>query len=239
MLQQLRTKSQAAGPNRFEELWPGLERSFEGIRREFGSTPETFYQLSAGTRLDYRKVVDDARQEIIITAQNMQSLLRADPLTLLSKILEERPQLKLDIILVPPEFFLFVSHKGLDRDAVIAQYADTLDALDKFARNLSVQKRARVNICFHPGVSSLTSFVRDPAIDESGVIAFVPKWATDLDPDNRIFCLVRKSDNRELFNKMVGHIGMMRNPFNSITLEQMIPHFHRLLRQRKRGWKRW
>jgi TIR domain-containing protein len=242
MLQQIRAKSQAAAPNRFDELWPDLERRFTAIRRDFGAAPEAFYQLTAGTRLDYRKVVEDARQEIIITAQNMQSLLRVDPLALFDDMLERKQKLKIDIILSPPEFFLFLSRRGLtalDRDVVIAQYGDTLDALERFAGELPDHKRSRVNICFHPGVSSLSAFIRDPMIDESGLAAFVPKWATDLDPGNRIFCLVRKADNRELFNKIVGHIEMMRNPLNSMTLKRMIAHFAGIRRQGRAGWNWW
>jgi hypothetical protein len=47
---------------------------------------------------------------------------------------------------------------------------------------------------------------------------FTPKWGTDQEPGNRIFCVVRKWENPEVFNKLFGHVAVMTGE-GSISLE--------------------
>jgi len=239
MIQQIRAAAATDGADPFGETWPLLEERLASIRNEFGSSPKTSYSLSAGTRLNYRDITDDAKQHIIITAQNLQSLIHTGLLSYLKTRVLENRDLRVDIILTVPEFFLALPRLTLDREALMKQFQDTLLRLDAFMKDLEQHPRSRVNVCFHPGVSSLSAMVRDPDDDRNGIIGFVPKWATDLEPDNRVFCLIRKSDNRELFQKMVGHIGMMRNPSNSMMFDEMLGSFRKIPESRSTGWRRW
>ena len=72
----------------------------------------------------------------------------------------------------------------------------------------------------HAGATSLSALIRDPSHDERGIIVFTPKWATDSEPGNRIFCVARKSASPAIFAKLVGHVStMLLGPdLNSIVI---------------------
>lgn len=51
-------------------------------------------------------------------------------------------------------------------------------------------------------------------------MVFTPKWARDTEPGNRIYCVIERWENEELFNRVYGSIPAMLQR-DSLSLQQM------------------
>jgi hypothetical protein len=176
--------------------------------------------LEAGTSIsnssyDLPAFFDPFSKEIYLIGQNLRSVL-SDPRVLphFHKLVSKNRKLELRIIISPPGSIDHV-HPDASR-----HYAQTIRELKTFYRKLDEECRRRVTMKAHAGATSLSALIRDPGNDDRGVIVFTPKWATDQEPGNRIFCVVRKSENPVIFAKLFGHVSTMLlgRDLNSIAL---------------------
>jgi len=200
----------------------GLQAEFDGIEdlkaqvirhlsKEIGRLPKLVGEalLEAGTSIssssyDAIKLFDNRSKEIYLIGQNLRTVLaNPDVLPHLQKQLQRNRKLELRIIISIPGSIDYV-HPDARR-----HYFQTISELQRFYRALDEGCRRRVKMRAHAGAMSLSALIRDPASDERGIIVFTPKWATDLEPGNRIFCVVQKSANPEIFAKVFGHVSAM------------------------------
>jgi len=59
-----------------------------------------------------------------------------------------------------------------------------------------------------------------PQFDETSIerMVFTPKFSTDTDPETRVFCVVDRRDNRELYDRLTGHLSYVSQP-SQLTLD--------------------
>ena len=79
--------------------------------------------------------------------------------------------------------------------------------------------REAITIRFHSGANSLSAFVCDPKSRERGIVVFTPKWALDVEPANRLYCVIERWEHEDLFNRLCGTIPAMTQS-ESLTLDQ-------------------
>ena len=199
-----------------EQVSRHLSREIERLPRLIGEA-----LLEAGTSISNSsyslpKLFDSRSQEIYLIGQNLRTVL-SDPKVLphLSKLLSKNKNLEVRIIISVPGALDHV-HPDASR-----HYLQTVRELQSFYANLDEACRRRVIMRAHAGAISLSALIRDPDNNERGIMVFTPKWATDLEPGNRIFCVARKSANPEIFAKLMGHVSTMLlgQDLNSISAD--------------------
>lgn len=201
--------------------FPLLEHKFEEIKSLFGTSIETAFNLQADMGINFHKILDDKTEELVLTEQNFQGLLRDGIIQFFQTQFKNKEFFKVLIILAKPEFFSTLSTNSKDKKDYQLQFFNTLKALTEFKNSLPIEKQNNFSVLFHPGVCSLSAIFRDPSSKTRGLAAIIPKWATDAEPDNRIFCIIDRATNDYLFHRLYGHIGIMNDKVHSETLEKM------------------
>lgn len=205
---------------RHEHYLP-LANKWQVIIDKHGMPIETTFQLSAGLGLDFQQIIDENTMEIVITGQNLQTLIRKNFLAHLASLYEKNPRFKALIIMTKPDFFSVLADSSKERKAFMLQFHHTVSKLTAFKSSLPSEKQEDFTVYFHAGASSLSVIFRDPSSKTRGLAAIMPKWATDTEPGNRMFYLVDRANNDALFHRIFGHIGIMNDATHSKTLEQM------------------
>lgn len=202
---------------------------------------EAKFELKAGNaKFDFKKisaVLDEHTEEVIVVAQNLQTLLRNDILTALRPILEKKGNSQILIVLSVPEFFTGISTNQHEDLQYLEQFANTIQQLNRFKFSLKEAQKPRFRVFFHPGASSLSALIRDPADKHRGVLIFTAKWTTDTEPDSRVVCIVDRETNDYLFQRLIGHIPIMADKAHSPDLEEMIKKVARLCKDKGIEWK--
>lgn len=80
-----------------------------------------------------------------------------------------------------------------------------------------------LKVSFHSGASTLSATISDPE-DDHGILTFTPRWLTDYNPNERLFCVLEKSKHPDLFSVIYSET-LMLNLSNALTLEKMIKDF--------------
>jgi hypothetical protein len=170
----------------------------------------------SGTRYDFFRIFDRRCSEIYLIGQNLRTLLdRPCTLTHLTKMLKANSNLHVKLLLSTPEIMTLID------PAAGTHHIQTVKQLKDFCSGLKdAQMLARVTIRFHPGTTALSALIRDPNSETRGIIIFTPKWATDLEPGNRIYCVVRKWKDPEIFKRIFGHVPIMVGR-DAMTLEEV------------------
>lgn len=176
--------------------------------------------LEAGTAIsrssyDVSRFFDSRSREVYVIGQNLRTIL-SNPKALphLRNLILKNKNLRVHIIISVPGS---VDHAHQD---FRSHYFQTVSELQEFYVGLDEECRQRVIMRAHAGATSLSALIRDPEHDERGVIVFTLKWATDLEPGNRVFCVVRKTENSDIFAKLMGHVSTMLlgQDINSIAI---------------------
>jgi hypothetical protein len=188
-------------------------------------TPRLSYEfeIKAGTGFDYRSILDLETREFIVLGQNIRGLFRqnAQFQSEMQTRLVTNPDFLARIILTVPEFFTGISNsKNPDRDFQ-AQFAATVYSLKMFHSSLPKSVQGRFQVRFHSGTSSLTAFIRDPEDRRRGMIVFIPKWATEITPGARVFCIIERSNHDALFQSLYGYVPEMYDKALSVSLDEM------------------
>ncbi len=208
-------------PRKFGDMWPKLQDKLQSIRKSASPTLKTRFKIKADFGLRIQDVVDDAARELIITAQNLQSLLRQDVLQLIRTMLENNTTFKCEIVLTVPGFFAGIALGGEDLSRYQKEFVNSVFQLHQFSAQLDDSLKSRFQVRYHPGASSLSSLIVDPTDTSRGRLYFVVKWATDQEPESRMFCLVERSSQPDLFLRLYGHVSTMTNPANGLGLDVM------------------
>jgi len=163
-----------------------------------------------GTQYGFSSIFDSSAQDCVVVAQNLRTLISAGFLEHIGPVLERGT--KVAIVLTTFEAMSAISEAARDH------YIETIRDLTRFVGDLPEVSRKRLRICFHPGATSLSAMVRRDEHRERMV--FTPKFATDTDPDNRVFCVVDRRDNREIYDRLTAHLTYIMQP-SALTLETM------------------
>lgn len=170
----------------------------------------------ADTKYSYKELLDFNCKEVIMVGQNMRTLM-SDPAFRrhVVALLKNNKEARVTFILSTPEVL-----KAMSKTIVPAyrHYVDSVTEIrNMYHDQLGPAERERFAVYAHTGATSLSATIRDPKDNTRGVITFTVKWATDREPQNRIFCVVERWENRALFNRLYGHIDdMTRSESGSI-----------------------
>lgn len=160
------------------------------------------------TRFSYKKILDSKCKEVIMVGQNMRTLMSDSKFRdHIVDLLRNNKDVKITFVLSTPEILRAMSK------SIAPAYRHYIDSVtemrDMYHDRLGISERNRFFVCAHAGATSLSATIRDPKEIKRAVITFTVKWATDRDPQNRIFCVVEKWENRPLFNRLYGHVDDM------------------------------
>lgn len=167
-----------------------------------------------GSPQDFRNFADRTTREWILVAQNLRNLLsRSNFLPHVRRLLASGATIKL--VLATPEIMKAIGPKPL------RHLVQSVNDLKKFYFSLSSpRQKRRLKVYFNEGAISLSVQVRDPDNPARALLVFTPKWATDIEPENRLYCVLDGRHHKILFDKLYGPIpGMMQS--DSRNLRQM------------------
>jgi hypothetical protein len=187
---------------RLHEYLSELEDRLIAIRNSCGVGLVMPYRIPARLGLQYDTLIDAQTRELVIVGQNLQGLLRDNFFDRIHDCLIERPDFRTLVILAVPEYFNALTVKPAERQEYSAQFKNTIRRLKALRSSLSEAAQGRLRVIAHPGACSLSAIFCDPSDPKRGLAAFTPKWATDQEPDNRITCIVRRSENEVLFGRL-------------------------------------
>lgn len=166
-----------------------------------------------GSPYEFKNFADRSAREWILVAQNLQTLLpRRDFLPHVRKLLDGGTTIK--VVLTTPEVM-----KALGNDA-FRHFESSVNVFKKFYLSLDARKRKRLSIYFNASAASLSVQVRDPNDPARALLVFTPKWAIDLEPENRLYFVLNRREHKPLFDKVYGAIPGMTQAHSS-NLEQM------------------
>ena len=156
----------------------------------------------SGTSYDFNNFFNKHAKDCVVIAQNLRTLISKGFLSHARNILKQGS--KLTIILTTYEVMCAISEKAGEH------FIESVKELRYFVKTLPLEYSKGLKIHFHPGATSLSAMIR---IDShQNTIVFTPKWATDIDPDSRIFCVIDENQRPDLFSRLVGHISYMTSP---------------------------
>ena len=167
--------------------------------------------------------------EVIIVAQNMGTLAMTDKFieSIISAINENT--MKVKIFLVP-----YLTLRGIDQ-----KYGDdlkyTIERLIYVLKNVNNGKKNNLIIRFNDNALSLSSIFIDPSDYEKGLAIFIPKSSFKDPPNNRVYCVVKKSENSDIFQNIYGSVNEMllsnsTKLFNEIVEMKKDGHTFRFIR---------
>lgn len=169
----------------------------------------------AGTSYDYHHLLERDPREVIVVVQNMRTLLSdKDYLPSISKWLARNKDRhpSLTFILSTPKALGALSSVARDHlKQTVVQLSTFLD---------TEPLRDAITVRCHSGANSLSAFVCDPKSRERGLVVFTPKWAIDVEPANRLYCVIERWEHEDLFNRLCGTIPAMTQS-ESLTLDQV------------------
>lgn len=169
----------------------------------------------AGTPYDCRYLLSKNPKEVFVIAQNMRTLLfDKDYLPCISQWLTRNKDREpsLTFVLSTPQVLGALNPTARDH------LKQSVVELKEFLKTEAM--RDRITIRFHPGTSSLSAIVCDPKSKHRGILVFTPKWAMDVEPANRLYCVIERWEHDDLFNRIAGTIPAMVQS-DSLGLDQV------------------
>lgn len=186
-----------------------------------------------GTRYDALRLLAKAQEEVVIIGQNMKTLL-SDPdfLPTVARRLHNKKNLRIHFVLTTFDAMKAISespqahlHTSISVDRTVAAEVHYRESVEQIARfvgeTLPSEDRNRFSVSFHPGASSLSAIVIDANAKSHSTLVFTPKWAVDAQPDNRLFCVLRRSETPDLFNLLNGSVKRLRQ-CDSLSLHDVV-----------------
>lgn len=156
------------------------------------------------TRYSWQRILDTKCNKIILAGQSIRTrFAQPEFRERIVTLLKSNNTLHIIIIMTVPEI-MKATHG--DRVGYLGFIDTVTDLRDIYYHRLDKPERERLSVHFHPGTSSLSATIRDPDNTDRGIIVFTPKWATDRESQNRMYCVLEKWRHRALFNKLYGHI---------------------------------
>jgi hypothetical protein len=187
--------------------------------------------LAEGSALSVNEIsqlLDAHTRDVVIVGQNLQTLLKNHLLKSVRALLDN-DFAHVTFVITVPEFYDAIAGKDtVKKQEYLAEMATTAKTLDDFWNSLSTTQRDRVIIYAHPGASSLSAIIRDRDSKERGVIVFTAKWATDAQPDHRLYGVIDRKTHNELFEVLDGYVPELAKPGVTMRLKDLIP----ILKQR-------
>lgn len=139
----------------------------------------------AGTSYDYHSLLSRNPKEVIVVAQNMRTLLSdKDFLPSISAWLARNKDRGASLTFILSTPMLLGAHSAKAKEHLRQSVIDLKRYLEK------EPLREMINIRFHPGANSLSAFFCEPKSKSQGIVVFTPKWALDVEPANRLFCVI-------------------------------------------------
>ena len=169
----------------------------------------------AGTSYDYKSLLSKNPRDVIVVAQNMRTLLSdKEYLPTLSRWLGRNTANQ------PNLTFILCTPKVLGAINPIAREHLKQSVIDLAGFLKNEPSKNRILIRFHHGASSLSAMICDPNSKRRGILVFTPKWSLDEQPANRLYCVIHKWEQENLFTRIAGTIpAMVQN--DSYSLDQV------------------
>lgn len=166
-----------------------------------------------GTKYDLEHFITKNTYDLYIIGQNLRTILSDKKnIDSLKEYLDEDNRY-LTLILTPYDVLKKVSPLGAD-DLELS-----ITDLKNLENSLGKKINERLNIRFHKGTVTLSAMIKNPK-EMNATLVLNPKWAYDRTPDNRLYCVIKKSENPKCFTAIWSGINSMLQS-ESISLEQM------------------
>ena len=166
----------------------------------------------------FSQLIDAKCEQVLIAGHNLRALLDAGLTERLSFLLQSNPKATITLICATYDCMRAVNPIGAE------DLTRSVRDLSGWAAKLSLERRARVHIFFHPGAVSLSCLIRDPRNRKRAVAVFTPRWAIDRNAGLRLFCAIEKREHRSLFETI--YQGIQYPESERIPLDQMIADLH-------------
>ena len=158
----------------------------------------------AGTLYDYTHLLNDDCEEVIAIGSNLRHLLST----------QDFKKRIIDLIRTNKKFkatFVCATKKALELISPVGSIhlMQTVKDFKELTNILTDSERNQISVHFHPAAISLSLMIYDPRDDKKGILTFVPRLASDTEPENRVYCVVKKRTHRAVFNKMYGNITIL------------------------------
>lgn len=176
--------------------------------------------IEASSKYGFRNFADGATDELFIIGQNIRTLLSdRENLEHVAKLLRKNPVFVVTFILTTDEAMCAISpHPPTE---TMIEFKQTIRELSELIESLVTEdEKQRVRVHFHRGASSLSAIIRDPKKENRAEMVFTPKWSTELEPTNRVYCVVRRWENPDIFKKLYGFINILTG-VQSLPLSEM------------------
>lgn len=153
----------------------------------------------------YSNVIDSHCKELVLTGTNFGDVLgeRPAPPSVLHKLiilaLKGVNKPTVTIAFAPPDLLKDVNSDGY-QDLMKYSMPRMLDLYH--CSDLTDEERSRLNIICHTGALFAALCIRDPEDEERGLIVGTPRWVSDTQGIGRMYFVVRKTDNREVFEAL-------------------------------------
>jgi len=175
--------------------------------------------LSAG---EIGRLLDPQTKEVIIVGQNLQTLLKNGLLRPVRALLDNGVDRVTFVVTIPEFYDTLAEQDDVRKKNYLKELATSVKTLDDFKSSLNAIQNPRVIILAHPGASSLSAIIRDRGSNERGVIVFTAKWATDAQPDHRLYGVIDRKTHGELFRVLDGYVPELIKPNVTMELPQLI-----------------
>jgi|688.fasta_scaffold191708_2 hypothetical protein len=173
----------------------------------------------AGTPYDYTHLLNEDCEEVIAIGSNLRHLLSVqDFKEKISNLIRRNKKFKATFVCATKKSLELISPVGT------IHLMQTVKDLSELKSSLSDSERSQLCIHFHPAAISLSLMIYNPRNDSKGILTFVPRLASDTEPENRVYCVVNKRKHRAIFNKLYGNITILSQN-DSYSLEDMKNEF--------------
>jgi pyrimidine deaminase RibD-like protein len=167
-----------------------------------------------GSSYEFTAFADNKTKELYLVAQNLRTLLhRPDFLPHVKSLLAQGTRVTLVLT-------TFEAMSAINPVGAIHLRESVRNLRDFYFSLRSEKRRKLLRVHFHPAASSLSVQVRDPGIEGRALLVFAPKWATDTEPENRLYCVLDRGQHKDQFDKLYGSIPSMTQ-IDSLSLKQM------------------
>jgi len=162
-----------------------------------------------GTEYDILHFLDSQTKEIIIVGQNLYSCF--ENTSLVDRIVYsiKTSKTKIVCILTTREAMASIDTSG--KGTAVRHYDSTINTLkDIYWNKLSTSdERKRLSVYLHLGSATLSATIRDPEDIIRARLVFMPKWAIDVNPAKRLYCVIDKWEYPTLFETIYSDINHM------------------------------
>jgi hypothetical protein len=152
---------------------------------------------------------DSQSKNIVLIGQNLYSCFsNSDLVNVLVSLIKDS---KTNIICILTTRKAMAALDTSGKGTAVEHYDHTIKTLKNIYWNklTTNEERNRLSVYFHLGAASLSAIIRDPQDDIRARLVFLPKWTINVNPIKRVYCVVDRWENKNLFDAIYLDVNHM------------------------------